>query len=95
MSDRYVKYDHPSNVSLANNASNIWKRIWTVRDDAEAKIRWLIGKGDIDISLDRWLDHPMTHSAKGPVHSLFLSNKELDFEITSNLHGYNNAELIK
>lgn len=73
-----MKNDHPVTVSLINNATPIWKRMWNIRIDAETKMRWLISKGEVDISLDRWSDAIMNCEAFGPIHSLFLSNNELE-----------------
>lgn len=63
--------------------------------EAQAKMSWIIRKGEMKISLDRWLEVTLHRDAIGPVQSLFLSNNELDIETSCSLIGYNNTMLIK
>lgn len=87
MHERNVRDDHPTSVGLDNNATNLWKRMWNIKDDVEDKLRWIIRKGDVDIALDKWKVDALPLDARGPVHSLFLSNKKLDNETSFNLLG--------
>lgn len=96
MHERDVRDDHPTSVGLVNNATNLWKRMWNITNEVEPFLFWIIGKGNMDICLDRWLkeDLPIL-DARFPVHSLFISNKEVYYESAINMLGYNNSELIK
>lgn len=66
---------HPCSVLLATNASSVRKRMWRIREKVENKMRWLIGRGEIDIGYDTWFDGSLTTMSHGPVHSLFLYNR--------------------
>lgn len=56
MNERYVREDHPGLVGLVNNGSNLWKKMWNIKSEVEPKLLWIIGKGNVDIIMDRWLD---------------------------------------
>lgn len=56
MFSRYIRDSHPATIPLAPNASNIWKKMWLIRDEVEQHLRWIINKGKVDVFLDKWLD---------------------------------------
>lgn len=54
--------------------SSIWQRLLKVRAVAEQHMFWIMGRGDIDVSRDRWLIVDPHVASDMQVHSLFTSN---------------------
>lgn len=57
MHNRYCKGEHPVIVALLNNFTNFWKRMWKIRHEVEPFLHWIICKGDINVSLGKWMDN--------------------------------------
>lgn len=53
MHAKYIQGMHPSLVTFSR-PSPIWRRLESVRDFAESKISWCLGRGNIHLWLDRW-----------------------------------------
>lgn len=95
MHNRYCRGEHLTNVALVNNSTNVWKRIWKIRHEVEPYLHWIIGKRDIDVSLDGWMDDYMPLLNDRILDkALFLNDKEIN-EYSIRLLGNVNSELIK
>lgn len=97
MFNRYCKGIHPAIVPVSNNSTNVWKRVWHIRNDVEPYIHhWIIGRGDIDICLNKRLDInlPML-SERVPVKTLFINGKDVNTENATRLLGNLSCDLIK
>lgn len=70
--------------------------MWSIRTEVESHHYWIIGRGDVDICLDKWLntDLPILNE-RIHVKSLFLNNKEINIELASNLIGNGPSEMNK
>lgn len=54
-----------------------------VSDEVEKKILWVLGKGDIDASLDKWIETPLPSlSERLQVKSFFLNEHQLNVVVT-------------
>lgn len=96
MLNRYCKDIHPAIAPLSNNATNVWKRMWHIRDNVEPYLHWIIGRGDIDISLDKWMDInlPLLNE-RVLVKTLSINEKEINIEYVTSLLGTMSCDLIK
>lgn len=54
MRSKYCKRDHPLQAKLFPYHSNIRKRLVSIRDEAEAHIRWIMGSGEKSFWHDTW-----------------------------------------
>lgn len=58
----------------------------SIRNDMEPNLQWIIGRGEIDISLDKWINFRVpTMSLRAPVKSLFMTNRLLNVPMVSRL----------
>lgn len=58
---KYCKDQHPLDVVLPAHCSKIWRRMQSIKMDAEQHVFWIVGRGDIDAHRDRWLPVSLTH----------------------------------
>lgn len=71
----YAKYcpnKHPRD-QYASKSSRVWKRLQTVKEITEQHIRWIIGKGEIDVRKDIWLDVPVIHMPNHYIAAYFFN----------------------
>ena len=54
MHSKYIKGQHPS-IAQVTRSSPVWRQLEHIRDFAESKIRWCLGKGLVDFWYDRWV----------------------------------------
>lgn len=65
------------------------------RSEVEHHLQWIIGKGDVDVSRDKWLSiYFPTLDERLSVKSLFPNDNELNAELASSLLGNNICERI-
>lgn len=92
---RYCRGQHHTQVALVTNSSIIW-RMMSVRQEAEQYLQWVVGRGDIDVSLDKWLEIEMPLlRERVSVKTLFASNHVLNEEYISRLLGSDKCLQIK
>lgn len=93
---RYCRDLHPHQVITQNNSTSNWKRMLQIKDEAEKYIQWIVGRGKIGISLDKWIDIDTSVLAnKMSVRSIFSSRMLLNEEMATLVLGHDTCLRIK
>lgn len=67
-----------------------------VRNDVEKYLFWILGRGDIDISLDKWLKYDIPIMIdRVVVRSIFFTENEIDMSLAQILLGCPICDVIK
>ncbi|XP_027182051.1 uncharacterized protein LOC113780452 [Coffea eugenioides] len=72
MHSKYIKDSHPS-IVVVDHPPASWRRLLAVRDFAETRIRWCLGKGLVDFWYDTWcgdLPLALVVGVTNPPHAL-------------------------
>ncbi|GAA0160574.1 reverse transcriptase [Lithospermum erythrorhizon] len=100
MLSKYCKTHHPRLAPVHPSHSRVWKSLHKVRDEAESKIHWQIGRGMCDFWMDSWLELgplcTLYSDKKGgkKVHELWI-NGGWDEAALSNLISHEHMEKVK
>lgn len=61
MQQKYAGTKHIVLATKKINSSDTWNRLVKIKCTAESKIKWIVGKGDINFLFDNWFGETSLH----------------------------------
>lgn len=69
---KYCRQLHPLQAQTSKSDSRAWKRMLKFREIVEKKLLWVVGTGNLQAQLDKWLDADLdSNSCTQPVRDYF------------------------